>query len=106
MRQLLLASLLIAFALPAAARADDKPAAKSDSKEAKPIKALLVLGGCCHDYAKQKDILTKGIASGPTSSGRSPTTPTRAPSTSTPSTRSRTGPRGSTSSSTTSARPT
>ena len=30
--------------------------------EAKPIRALLVLGGCCHDYAKQKDILTKGIS--------------------------------------------
>jgi type 1 glutamine amidotransferase len=29
---------------------------------AKPIRALLVLGGCCHDYAKQKDILTKGIS--------------------------------------------
>ena len=31
-------------------------------KKAKPIRALLVIGGCCHDYAKQKDILTKGIA--------------------------------------------
>ncbi len=28
----------------------------------KPIRALLVIGGCCHDYAKQKDILTKGIS--------------------------------------------
>ena len=28
----------------------------------RPIRALLVLGGCCHDYAKQKDILTKGIS--------------------------------------------
>ena len=28
---------------------------------AKPLKALLVLGGCCHDYAKQKDILKEGI---------------------------------------------
>ena len=27
-----------------------------------PIKALLVLGGCCHDYAKQKTILSEGIA--------------------------------------------
>ncbi len=27
-----------------------------------PIRALLVLGGCCHDYAKQKDILTRGIS--------------------------------------------
>jgi len=35
------------------ARADD-----SDT----PIRALLVTGGCCHDYAKQKDILTQGIS--------------------------------------------
>jgi type 1 glutamine amidotransferase len=28
----------------------------------KPIRALLVIGGCCHDYEKQKDILTKGIS--------------------------------------------
>ena len=38
--------------IPLAARADDPP----------PIKALLVIGGCCHDYAKQKDILTKGVS--------------------------------------------
>jgi type 1 glutamine amidotransferase len=37
--------------LPARTKAEDKP-----------IRALLVLGGCCHDYAKQKDILTKGIS--------------------------------------------
>jgi hypothetical protein len=34
-------------------QAQDKP---------KPVRALLVIGGCCHDYAKQKDILTKGIS--------------------------------------------
>ena len=28
---------------------------------AKPLKALLVLGGCCHDYNTQKDILAAGI---------------------------------------------
>lgn len=27
----------------------------------KPLKALLVLGGCCHDYAKQKEILKAGL---------------------------------------------
>lgn len=26
-----------------------------------PLKALLVLGGCCHDYAQQKDILKAGL---------------------------------------------
>ncbi len=29
--------------------------------DAKPLKILLITGGCCHDYAKQKDILKKGI---------------------------------------------
>ena len=28
----------------------------------KPIRALLVIGGCCHDYAKQKEILKAGLA--------------------------------------------
>jgi len=28
----------------------------------KPIKALLVLGGCCHDYKEQQEILKKGLA--------------------------------------------
>lgn len=27
-----------------------------------PVRALLVTGGCCHDYARQKLILTKGIS--------------------------------------------
>ena len=26
-----------------------------------PLRALLVIGGCCHDYATQKDILKKGL---------------------------------------------
>ncbi len=34
-------------------RADEPP---------RPIRALLVAGGCCHDYASQKDILTRGIS--------------------------------------------
>ena len=33
------------------------------AEEIKPIKALLITGGCCHDYAAQKDILKKGIES-------------------------------------------
>lgn len=28
----------------------------------KPLKALLVLGGCCHDYKAQQEILAKGLA--------------------------------------------
>jgi len=27
----------------------------------KPVKALLITGGCCHDYSKQKEILKTGI---------------------------------------------
>lgn len=30
--------------------------------EAKPIRALLVIGGCCHDYKKQQDLITKGVS--------------------------------------------
>jgi type 1 glutamine amidotransferase len=45
--------LALLLGLTGAARAEDSP---------KPIRALLVIGGCCHDYAKQKDILTKGIS--------------------------------------------
>lgn len=29
--------------------------------ETQPLKALLIAGGCCHDYAKQQEILSKGI---------------------------------------------
>ncbi len=28
----------------------------------KLIRALLVIGGCCHDYARQKDLLTRGLS--------------------------------------------
>lgn len=53
-RRLLLSALAASFLLPAL------PAAAQDSD--KPIRALLVLGGCCHDYAKQKDLITQGIS--------------------------------------------
>lgn len=32
------------------------------ASDAKPIKALLITGGCCHDYKNQKDIISKGIS--------------------------------------------
>ena len=32
------------------------------AQEPKPIRALFICGGCCHDYEHQKDILTKGIS--------------------------------------------
>lgn len=34
----------------------------SGQETPRPIKALLVIGGCCHDYAAQKDILARGLA--------------------------------------------
>ena len=43
-------------------------AAETDAKDAvaptdeRPIQALLVTGGCCHDYDRQKQILTRGIS--------------------------------------------
>ena len=36
-------------------------ATATPSHAADPLKVLLVTGGCCHDYAVQKDILKKGI---------------------------------------------
>ena len=47
------------FLLPALALAITLSAAAGGAE--KPLKALLVLGGCCHDYATQKDILKAGI---------------------------------------------
>ncbi|HQU42323.1 MAG TPA: hypothetical protein PK867_05900, partial [Pirellulales bacterium] len=35
-----------------------QPARAADGQ---PLKALLVAGGCCHDYAKQKDLLKQGL---------------------------------------------
>lgn len=32
------------------------------AEEPKPIRALLILGGCCHDYKEQQTLLTKGIS--------------------------------------------
>ena len=45
-----IAAILLALAFPALAQ--DKP---------KPLRALMVCGGCCHDYKAQKIILSEGI---------------------------------------------
>jgi type 1 glutamine amidotransferase len=47
-----LSAALVALAAPSPAKPGDD----------RPVRALLVIGGCCHDYAKQKNILTKGIS--------------------------------------------
>ncbi|MCP4811920.1 MAG: ThuA domain-containing protein, partial [Planctomycetaceae bacterium] len=36
-------------------------ALRSEAQE-KPIRALLITGGCCHDYSRQKLILSRGIS--------------------------------------------
>src|SRR5947209_3651884 len=52
-----LAVLSLALLVPA------RPGAAAPAEpDTKPVRALLVGGGCCHDYEKQKDILTKGIS--------------------------------------------
>ena len=33
----------------------------SAAQEAKPLKVMLITGGCCHDYKKQTEILKKGL---------------------------------------------
>jgi hypothetical protein len=48
-----LASVYLALAFVASAVFAAEPA--------KPLKALLVIGGCCHDYTAQKDILKDGL---------------------------------------------
>ncbi len=64
MRAFLLLALTIpaifAFLAPATGRFE--PAQVVPKAGVKPIKALLVLGGCCHDYKKQQDIISKGIS--------------------------------------------
>lgn len=34
----------------------------ASAEEAKPIRALLIIGGCCHDYKQQQALLTKGVS--------------------------------------------
>jgi len=54
----LLAAAAVVGLIPSSSPAEEKKAAD----KIKPIRALLVIGGCFHDYDKQKDILTKGIS--------------------------------------------
>ena len=32
------------------------------AQEVKPLKALLIVGGCCHDYTKQKTIIAEAVS--------------------------------------------
>ena len=58
-RALTLFGLALLIGAPVAL-ADEKPARPKTPN--RPIKALLVTGGCCHDYQRQKRIITRGIS--------------------------------------------
>ena len=53
-----LAPLIFALAMPAFFLNAEQKATEDGPR---PLKALLIAGGCCHDYVKQHEILYKGI---------------------------------------------
>jgi type 1 glutamine amidotransferase len=57
MRRLLLSALVFLCAF-----AWWLPAAEAPAQKPKALRALLVCGGCCHDYTAQKKILSEGIS--------------------------------------------
>ncbi|MGC4007222.1 MAG: ThuA domain-containing protein [Pirellulales bacterium] len=59
MSRLLRFALLFSFCSVASLSAQTPQA--TAKKDVKPLKVLLITGGCCHDYDKQKDILKKGL---------------------------------------------
>jgi putative membrane-bound dehydrogenase-like protein len=54
--------VLVGLAIPLSAQDAAPAAATGKAKRDQPIRALLVTGGCCHDYARQKLILSRGIS--------------------------------------------
>jgi uncharacterized protein len=40
----------------------DAAATDAAAESSKAVRALLITGGCCHDYTNQKEILTKGVS--------------------------------------------
>jgi len=57
--KVLAACFLVLVALGAVEKSDS---ARAQEPASKPLKALLVLGGCCHDYQAQQEILSKGLS--------------------------------------------
>lgn len=43
------------------ARAQEVAGGTAGEAEVKPVKALLILGGCCHDYEVQKQLIKRGL---------------------------------------------
>lgn len=60
LRRVMAGATIVALAVVLAVAAEAAPAPTANDD--KPIRALLVIGGCCHDYKKQKDLLTAGIS--------------------------------------------
>lgn len=56
----LVATLFVVLAAPFVCIADD--AGRLTAGNGGPIRALLVTGGCCHDYDTQKEIIPEGIS--------------------------------------------
>jgi type 1 glutamine amidotransferase len=52
----------LAVVVAAAALVGSTPTRPALAADAKPIRALLVIGGCCHDYKKQQELITKGVS--------------------------------------------
>jgi type 1 glutamine amidotransferase len=50
------------FAISAAILSSGSQSAPAQETAVKPLKALLVLGGCCHDYKTQQELLSKGLS--------------------------------------------
>ena len=57
--------LTLAAAVGVAVSAPDETKTVADEKKAgevKPLKALMITGGCCHDYNNQKVIISGGVS--------------------------------------------
>jgi len=53
--------LLGVFVSGVSAIAEDSPSQVSPSEKPKAVRALLICGGCCHDYDSQKGLIKKGL---------------------------------------------
>ena len=55
-------ALLAAIGVASSAPDPTTVADKEDNSAVRPLKALLITGGCCHDYEKQKVIIPAGVS--------------------------------------------
>ena len=59
---LIIAVLCSSLLAPAGVAVAASAVAAEEKAAAKPIRALMITGGCCHDYTRQKNILSEGIS--------------------------------------------